>query len=194
MGDNDKKKPKPTPREIFVKRLYRHRMAKGYSLQELADISNVSKSMISKIERQEVQPTIDTAMRLADGLETTLSELVKFEEYSHVVKRSANEHDVIYDEKTDIKRVILTPIFSGSSTVIHRVHLPGYADLGSFPAHHEGVREYVIMLKGRLCVRVGNEEHSLKTGDTLYYEAHFTHAMWNPGATAADYIVVIERR
>ena len=194
MGVDSSKENKPTSREIFVKRLYQHRMEKGYSLQDLADISNVSKSMISKIERREVQPTIDTAMRLAEGLGTTLSELVKFEQYSHVVKRSADEHDVVFDEKENVKRIILTPIFSDSSTVIHRVLLPGHSTLGSFPPHHEGVKEYVLMLKGRLNVKVGDEEHSLRAGDTLYYEAHFTHSMWNPGSALADYIVVIERR
>ncbi len=49
----------------FAESLKNLRLKKNLSMQELADSAGVSKSMISKIERDTVQPTLDVAARLS---------------------------------------------------------------------------------------------------------------------------------
>src|ERR1700722_9622528 len=54
----------------------RARQERGWSTQELADRSGVSRSMISKIEREAVQPTAVLLGRLSGALGLTLTELL----------------------------------------------------------------------------------------------------------------------
>jgi transcriptional regulator with XRE-family HTH domain len=51
------------------------RKARGYTLDELADLSGVSRSAISLIEREETSPTAVVLNKLADALGVTLAAL-----------------------------------------------------------------------------------------------------------------------
>ena len=55
------------------------RQSKDMTLDELAKITNMSKGHLSRIERQETQPTILTLARLALALHVDISELYKVE-------------------------------------------------------------------------------------------------------------------
>lgn len=51
------------------------RKAAGLTQKELAEISGVEQSNISKIERGEMQPMLDTARRIADALKKSVDEI-----------------------------------------------------------------------------------------------------------------------
>ncbi len=63
----------------FGVRVKELRTLKGYSLQVLADILNIDKHQIHRIERGEIATSILTAYRLAEVFGITLSELFDFE-------------------------------------------------------------------------------------------------------------------
>jgi len=54
-------------------------------LQELADKTGVSKSMLSKIEQEEKNPTLQIAAQIAEGLGLLLSSMVEERTYEKVV-------------------------------------------------------------------------------------------------------------
>ena len=56
------------------------REAEGLSLRDLAERSGVSAPMLSQVERGETSPTLAVADRIADGLELTLSQLLRLDE------------------------------------------------------------------------------------------------------------------
>ena len=60
----------------FGKRLQSLREAKGYSQQALADIANVEKSTIKRIEQAHYSPTLDVLISLARALDIELSVLM----------------------------------------------------------------------------------------------------------------------
>lgn len=53
------------------------RQSKDLTLDELARITNMSKGHLSRIERQETEPTISTLVRLALALHVDVSELYR---------------------------------------------------------------------------------------------------------------------
>ena len=57
-------------------RIGRERAQRGWSLAEVAERSGVSRSMLSKIERQEASPTATVLLRIAAAFEVTLAELL----------------------------------------------------------------------------------------------------------------------
>ena len=48
--------------------------------------------------------------------------------------------------------------------------------------HHPRQEEHFEVLAGELRVRIGEEERTLRTGETLYVPANTPHAMWNAGS------------
>ena len=67
------------------------REAMGLSLRDLAERSGVSAPMLSQVERGETSPTLAVAAKIAEGLELTLSQLLRLDEADHVVVIRAKE-------------------------------------------------------------------------------------------------------
>ena len=63
--------------EEIVERLIKLRRSNGYSQQELANVSGVSKSTISRIERGIMSPDVRTLEKLANTYNMILT--IKFE-------------------------------------------------------------------------------------------------------------------
>lgn len=70
-------------REDFLINLGTHlrqiREGKNFSQQSLADISNLPKTTIGRIERAEISATISTLVKIADALEIEPKELLNFQ-------------------------------------------------------------------------------------------------------------------
>src|SRR4051794_1233331 len=68
----------------FGARVRALRDAMGLSLRDLAERCGVSAPMLSQVERQETSPTLAVATKIADGLDLTLSQLLRLDEGEHV--------------------------------------------------------------------------------------------------------------
>jgi transcriptional regulator with XRE-family HTH domain len=83
-------KPKPPPveaspeaiNENLGKRVKKLRGDRGWSLEELASVSGVSRSMLSEIEREKANPTLTVTFRIARAFGLTLQELIESAEAS----------------------------------------------------------------------------------------------------------------
>ncbi len=53
------------------------REQKGYTIDKLAELAQMSKGHLSKIEREKTDPTITTLLRIAEALEVNIKELYK---------------------------------------------------------------------------------------------------------------------
>lgn len=65
-----------TFRTAFGERVRRLRIEKGLSQYQLADISNLDRSTIKRVESGTINTTLETAKVIAEALGMTLSELV----------------------------------------------------------------------------------------------------------------------
>ena len=57
--------------ELIAENLKDIRKGKGLSLEQVSSLTTISKSMLSQLERGEVNPTISTVYKLALGLKGT---------------------------------------------------------------------------------------------------------------------------
>ena len=64
--------------KLFGDYLRKLRNNKNLSQQELADISNLSKITIQRIENSKFRVTLDTLISISNALEISLSELVNY--------------------------------------------------------------------------------------------------------------------
>jgi len=167
-------------------RMLRARTDRGLTLQELADRSTVSVSMLSAVERGAKAPTVVVLDRIAAGLGLPLAELVT--EPVRMVVRRAAEQDVV-DEPGGWQRTILTPVVPGVNFEWIRSTLPPGCEAGTYPPYAAGSHEFIYVQSGVLTLTIDEETLKIEEGDSLYLAADVTLSYANHGATPCTYYV-----
>lgn len=162
------------------------------SLRELALRSRVGAATLSQVERGESSPTLVVAARIAEGLELSLSQLLRIDETSHavVVRRGSGRRS----SRSGHEIEELTPPLPGqrADVSVHRL-APGAVTGGVSdpPIHEPGSRETVVLIAGGVDLIVDGEVHSLGTGDSATFDADLSHHLRNPGSEPAELLAVI---
>lgn len=177
----------------FADRLKGLRLASGLSMQALSDAANVSKSMICKIERDEVQPTIDVAGRLAKALGKTLSEMLHATQNPQVVHLTRDQQ-AVWEDAQKIKRRNISPVFSGLKTEWLQVELPPKTEIlkSLSCGTSNGGEKFVLVMKGAVDVKINQQIYKIKKGDSLYFDASHPHDFINSGKETAEFYIVIK--
>jgi transcriptional regulator with XRE-family HTH domain len=164
----------------------------GLSLRELALRSGVGAATLSQVERGESSPTLVVAARISEGLELSLSQLLRIDETRHavVVRRGSGRRSSRSGHEVEE----LTPPLPGqrADVSLHRL-APGSSTggAGDPPIHEPGSRETVVVVTGEVELVVDGEIHSLGTGDSATFDADLSHHLRNPGAEPAELLAVI---
>jgi transcriptional regulator with XRE-family HTH domain len=169
-----------------------HRKQRDLSLEALAALSGVSRSMISKIERGEAVPSTAVLSRLAEAFGVTFSRLMAPETEREVLLIPAARQPVLRDEASGFLRRCISPVLPGRGIDWVLNTLPPKANTGEFVAHRRGVSEYIYVLKGRLQAVIGDRILVANEGDSLYFEADAGHAFTNIGSGPCEYFLVID--
>lgn len=170
------------------------RAARRWTLEQLAQASGVSRSMISQIERQQVNPTFHVAYRLAQSLGVSLSELVG-EPVTESPIEVIHADDPRYHFRTerDHRLRTLYPMHLESDVEFYELKLPPGGVLRSEP-HRSGTREFLTVQKGQVRVTAGTTTCDLQVGDSARYLADMPHAIENRGrGEAVAFLVAIYR-
>jgi XRE family transcriptional regulator, regulator of sulfur utilization len=170
------------------KRIQDLRGERGMTLQNLAEVSSVSVSMLSAVERGQKAATVTVLDRIASGLGISLPALIALAADSGVIVRRATEQDVI-DEPGGWQRTILTPVVAGVNFEWIQTVLPAGCDAGWYPAYAPGSHEFVAVDSGILRLRLDGREIDLNAGDSIYFAADVRHGYANPGTAPCTYHV-----
>ncbi|SMO32358.1 helix-turn-helix domain-containing protein [Melghirimyces algeriensis] len=174
-------------------RLKQYRLQKGYSLQALSDRSGVSRSMLSKIERGEKNPTINLLCEIVEALQITVSQVIDEPTQREVIVIKKDQRPVLYDKDSGLERHLLSPTFPSKGIEFVLNVLPEGHRTGRFPAHQKHVREHIFVETGKLKVILGRNDHyTLEAGDSFYFEANIEHEFINIGKTDCRYFLVID--
>jgi XRE family transcriptional regulator, regulator of sulfur utilization len=168
------------------------REAMGLSLRDLAERCGVSAPMLSQVERGETSPTLAVAVKIAAGLELTLSQLLRLDEGQHVAIGRAGERRRY--ERGGHRFEELTPPLPGqrADVSLHTLE-PGAATggPGDPPMHEPGSRETAVVLAGSLALFVEGTRHDLGAGDSVTFDADLPHHFENDGEEQARFLAVI---
>jgi transcriptional regulator with XRE-family HTH domain len=168
------------------------REAMGLSLRDLAERSGVSAPMLSQVERGETSPTLSVAAKIADGLELSLSQLLRLDESSHAVvtregrRRRYSHGGHRYEE--------LTPPLPGQRADVSLHTLESEATTGGPgdpPIHEPGSRETAVVLDGELTLVIDGAIHELGTGDSVTFDADLPHHFENHGTQETRFLAVV---
>ena len=157
------------------------REAMGLSLRDLAERTSVSAPMLSQVERGETSPTLSVAGRIADGLELSLSQLLRLDEGEGVSvvrraeRRSGGSRKHAYE--------IITPPLPGQRAEVSEHTLEPGASTGGPgdpPMHEAGSRETAVVTAGAVTLHVAGQEYRLENGDSVTFDADLPHHFENP--------------
>jgi transcriptional regulator with XRE-family HTH domain len=178
----------------FGSRVKQLRATHKWSLNQLADASGVSKSMLSQIERNNANPTIAVAFRIALALGMSLAELVEDPQATSTI-RVVRSDDRMYHYRTDKDCSIrtLSPLDLEKDVEIYELRLKEGGALRS-SAHFEGTREFVTVQSGRVRIDSGNDSEELNLGDSGNYRADQPHAVVNLSRGDAVALLVVVYR
>lgn len=164
---------------ILATNLKQIREDRKLSLDNLAQMTGVSKSMLGQIERGESNPTITTAWKIANGLKISFTELIKSTQENAVVihKESINP---LVEDNGKYKVYPFFPYESERQFEMYTVEIEkgGYLSADS---HGEGTEEFITVFDGELTIRVNNEEFTVKEGDSIRLKADQPHIYHNSG-------------
>ncbi|RYE84272.1 MAG: XRE family transcriptional regulator [Hyphomicrobiales bacterium] len=174
--------------------IQRERKARHLTLERLAQLSGVSRSMLSQIERGESNPTFAVLWGLTQALKIDLGDLIA----GGVAHRQANPVDVVTVPLTpEIKspegqwrlRILSPPAMAGR-VEWYEVEIAAGGRLSSAP-HAAGTYEHLTAQTKGLTVRTTLGQQELADGETARYRADVEHEISNSGKTAAKALLVV---
>lgn len=158
-------------------RLKEARRAQGLSLDAVARLSGVSRSMVSQIERGESSPTIATLWNLTRALQVDFAGLLDGAPAGDRIDvlRGADVPAIENRGSGCRIRILSAPEAAGKHELYDLIFEAGGC-LDSQP-HRAGAREQVVVVQGQVTVRSGEAEVQLGEGDTARYAADVPHAI-----------------
>jgi transcriptional regulator with XRE-family HTH domain len=161
------------------------RKKKGWTLEQLSAACGVSRSMLSQIERNQANPTLGVAYRIAQAFGMSLGALVDVPNATATIDVIRAE-DRTYHYRSDASSRIrtLSPLHLEKDVEFYELLLRPGGSLTSAP-HFGGTREFLTVQQGTVKLISGNDETLLHKGDSAHYPADVPHTIENVGKTDA---------
>ncbi len=154
----------------LAQRLKALRMERGWSLDDLARRSQVSRATLSRLENAEVSPTASVLGRLCAAFGLTLSRLLRMVEDdfpAHVPLAG----QAIWREAGFTRRSVSPPARNLAGEVLACELAPGTCiDYDAPP--RPGLEHHLVLMQGDLEMTVDGRRHLLAPGDCLRYQLH----------------------
>jgi len=168
------------------------RVASGLSLEGLAEKCDVSRSMLSLIERGESSPTAVVLEKIATGLGVTLASL--FEDPAappNPLSRGAQRVPWKDPQTGYVRRNVSPPSFPSPLQIVDVVLPAGARVAYETAARDASVHQQIWMQEGSIELALGKVVHRLNEDDCLAMTLEGPITFRNPTRKRARYIVVL---
>ncbi|HTV47948.1 MAG TPA: cupin domain-containing protein [Phycisphaerae bacterium] len=163
------------------------RSSRGWTLDELAERSGLSKAQLSRLESAERQPSLAALLSLAQAFGISVASFFEFSQSDQgvqIVRSAAGSPQqanglTYWPLSTGTNRFNLQPI-----RVVVSPDRPG-DDL----YHHDG-EEWLMVISGRVRLSVGAQTHTLEPGDSAHFDSRIGHRLDALDSVDAEVIVV----
>lgn len=164
---------------IIAQNLKRIRNQLNLSLGQLSKLCDVSKVMLSQIEKGETNPTINTILKIATGLNVPYTSLLEQQETdTELIKKS----DIIPQTLNDNKYRLYCyyPNTPHRNFGFFQMELDEGATYSSV-GHPERSEEYLMVLEGELTLKIDENTFILRPEDSITFTAVDKHIYINSG-------------
>jgi transcriptional regulator with XRE-family HTH domain len=172
------------------------RLKKNLGLVQLGEHSGLSSGMLSKIERDQLFPTLPTLLRIAMvfgvGLEHFFLEakdrptlaIVRKKDRLRLPDRPGDVSPSYFFESLD---------FPVSDRKMEAFYTEFEQHTGPLEPHTHPGAEIIYVIGGQLILNVDGEDVLLGEGDSIYFDSGFAHSYRRQGRALCSGIVVVSR-
>ena len=160
-------------------RLRAARQRQGLTIDQVAAAADVTKGFVSRIERDETSPSVQTLVTICEVLSLPVGTLFEVAETDLVRKADAPE---IHLTGAGTEELLVTPRGQSRLQVIRSTIAPGGSG-GDELYTLNCELEVLHVLKGRIDLVFSKETHRLMAGDTMTFAGREPHTWSNPDAS-----------
>ncbi|WP_417829427.1 helix-turn-helix domain-containing protein [Thalassospira sp.] len=168
-------------------RLASLRAERGWSLDELAQKSGVSRASLSRIEKGEVSPTASVLGKLCIAFGVTLSRLMQMVEEGFAPLVTRADQEIWTDPDTGFRRRLVSPTSKQLSGEVIEVEIGPDQRIEYDGAPRDGLEHHLVMLEGALSMEIDGQIYHLRAGDCLRYQLRGGNVFQTPPGQGAKY-------
>jgi XRE family transcriptional regulator, regulator of sulfur utilization len=188
----------------LAENIHRLRVQRGLSLSALAREAQVSKSTLSKLERRQANPSMDTLWSLAEALNVPFGslfvtdgqhpmiEVLRRDQAAKVV-RDGRGAFLSRNTKLDSRFIVrhMLSRHTRGELEVYAVDITANTEREA-SAHSKGVIEHAFAVAGRVEIRVGDVVEELGEGDRMSFLADRPHVYRALDERAARLLVLFD--
>lgn len=175
----------PTHEVRIGSRLRAARKAHGYTLDQLASASGLTKGFLSRVERDETSPSVASLLTLCEVMSVDVGSLFSAPDVA-LVRR--DEAPAINLGGTNVTEQLMTPRGQSALQLIHsRIDPGGTGGSDLYTINCE--TEVVFVLKGSIEMVFSDRTQKLSTGDALTFSGGEPHTWHNVGGSRGAEVI-----
>jgi transcriptional regulator with XRE-family HTH domain len=179
------------------------RQQKRMTLQELSNLTKLSKPLLSQIENEQVVPPLATLLKIAKGLKVGIHYFFEDEgnRQKYVLTRLENVSEVEIVPRPTLNDISRPYIYHSLAQGLRHKHMEPF--LVEFDTRewddrlyfkHEGDEEFLHVTEGELDFHYNGEIIHLRKGDSIYYDSSQPHGFVAAGEGKAKAVAVLYTR
>lgn len=154
------------------------RRERALTLDNTAELTSVSKTMLGQIERGVSVPTISVLWKIAKGLQLSFSTLLNEPEHDYEPAHITTDIQPVYNENRSMLLYNIFPFSPIRGFEYFYIILKPNTTHHSEP-HRETVEEYIVVTKGVLTLTLENKVFKLAAPAKINFPCNIRHAYAN---------------
>ncbi len=163
------------------------RKSQKMTIKELAELSGMSISYISQIERGEIDPSLSSLRKIAAGLQVPMYMLLDDVVVMGNLTIRKDQQVITYSEDHNVSYRFLTPVPSPTyspEAMLVEFEIAAHAQDTQVPIRHHS-EEMAYVTEGQLTVQIGDTDVILNPGDSTVIQKDLPHIYKNNGDVPA---------
>lgn len=163
--------------QIVARNIQQYRQKHRLSLDKISQLTGISKTMISQIEKGTGNPSINTLWKLANGLHLPLNELIS-DNKRDIYQVATEDLQPIYN---DDQSVVVYPYFPYDNAHGFEMFSMEIAPGGKLDSdgHPQGSQEFIIVNDGTLTLDIGTQTYHVEASQAIRFNGEHTHSYRN---------------
>ena len=170
------------------KKLKELRLQKNLTQEELGERTDLTKGYISQLENNLSSPSLETFFIILEVLGTTPTDFFDHEKNEQQIVYAKQDVTIFEDEEKGYATTWLIPASNEKDMEPVMITLEPQGEYKQFAPSLSETFGHVI--KGSVQLRIGNDVHTVKKGQSFYCTATEYHKLSNPSNNAAKVLLV----
>lgn len=168
---------------IVAKNIKRLREERNLSMEELAKLSGVSKSMLAQVERGDGNPTLSTLWKLSNGMKVPFDALTVRPKAPYEIVKTSEIQPLLEDEGK-VRNYSIFPDDENRRFAVYYLELEPGSYWQSEP-HLRGTAEFITVFSGSIEIIADRQCFTVSEGESIRFMGDVVHSYRNTGMETA---------